>query len=95
MCNDRRLHEEVGMKVSSSRPEGCTVQKVKDLLHQHRVGWNEELLYQLFSEKECLSIQKIPVSSLGLTDKLIWHSTKNGQYSVKSGYKLAKDAEEK
>lgn len=58
MWNDRWLHEEVGMKVSSSKPERCTVQKVKDLLHQHRVGWNEELLYQ-FSVKKNVYPSKI------------------------------------
>lgn len=63
---------------------------MRDLLHLQKAGWNDQLLHQIFSEKECLAIRQIPVSSLGLNDRLIWHDSLTGQYSVKSGYKLAK-----
>lgn len=37
----------------------------------------------------------IPVSALGMMDRLIWKHTPNGQYSVKSGYKVVKEGEQK
>lgn len=87
---DRWLREEGGRKVNSRKPEGCSVEKVSDLLNQQEVGWNAQLLNQLFCAQEASAIRKVPVSSLGLTDKLVWHATKSGQYSVQSGYKLVK-----
>ncbi|CAH2946110.1 MAG: hypothetical protein CPDRYMAC_7109, partial [uncultured Paraburkholderia sp.] len=50
----------------------------------------KKLLNQLFCEEEKQAILNIPVSSMGLKDKLIWSSTKNGQYTVAAGYKWAK-----
>lgn len=85
MWEDRWLNEEVGRNVSSKKPKGCTIQKVWALLHLKKTGWNTQLLNQIFSEKECLAINRIPVSSLGLNDRLIWHDSLTRQYSVKSG----------
>lgn len=89
--DDRWLGEEEGKKIRFSMPEGCIVHRVMDLLHQDRTSWNEALLHTLFSDKDVQPIKRIPVSSLGFTGKLIWHLLYNGQFSVRSNYKLAKD----
>ncbi|WP_157056330.1 hypothetical protein, partial [Candidatus Burkholderia verschuerenii] len=68
-------------------PEGCELQKVQELFNPCGEGWNIELLRRLFSEEEVNAIKQVPVSSLGVQDRLVWCHTKNGQYSVSSGYK--------
>ncbi|WP_288831198.1 hypothetical protein, partial [uncultured Paraburkholderia sp.] len=77
-------------KLFSTKPATCDLMKVKKLLNPRGEGWNKELLNQLFSEEEKKAILNIPVSSLGLKDRLIWQATKDGQYTVASGYKWAK-----
>lgn len=77
-------------RITTAKPEGCSIQKVKDLLNTTSSGWNEELLLQLFSADEVQAILRIPVSSLGLADRLVWHASNNGQYSVRTGYTVAR-----
>lgn len=38
---------------------------------------------------------RIPVSSMGFKDRLIWNYTSNGQYLVNDGYKVAKISKKK
>lgn len=77
-------------RVLSREPQGCTTQRVKDLMHQNRAGWNKELLQQLFSESEVQNIMQIPISSLRVANRLVWSNSKNGQYLIALGYSLAK-----
>lgn len=53
-------------------------------------GWNTELLNQIFSEAKVKVIMRIPVSSMGAKDRLLWNTTRNGQYTIASGYQAAK-----
>lgn len=48
-----------------------------------------DTLNHIFNEAEIQSIKRTPISSLGLFDRLIWIASKNGQYTVKSGYRIA------
>lgn len=47
--------------------------------------WNKDLI------EEAHIILSMPLSRSGCTNKLIWHYTKNGLYTVKSGYLIAQD----
>lgn len=76
-------------KPFSPKPENCTLQKVHELLNPSDGGWNQELLNQLFTAEEVIEILKIPVSTMGSTDRLIWMPAKNGQFNVTTGYKMA------
>ena len=51
--------------------------------------WNTPMLHHLFSELDVQRIQAIPLSLRDNSDQLIWHYTVDGNYQVKSGYKLA------
>lgn len=88
--DDKWLIEKQGNKVNTVQSEACNLTKVKDLMHQNKAGWNVELLRQTFSDDEVQIIQRIPTSALGVTDRMIWIATKYGQFSVTSGYELAK-----
>lgn len=61
-------------------------------MNQDSVGWNDSLLSQLFNKEDIQAIKKTPISIMDLSDRMVWWSlTKDGQYSVNSGHKLAKE----
>jgi hypothetical protein len=50
--------------------------------------WDEELLQSLFISVDVQRILRIPLNSHGFDDFIAWAATKNGKYSVRSGYYL-------
>ena len=53
-------------------------------------GWNNDLLDQSFLAEDVATIQSIPISSGRCGDKNIWHFEESGNFSVKSGYQMAR-----
>ncbi|KAK1558993.1 hypothetical protein Q3G72_009244 [Acer saccharum] len=51
-------------------------------------GWNGQLIREHFDENEAKAILSIPASSNLRSDSVCWHYTSDGEYSVRSGYKL-------
>lgn len=51
--------------------------------------WNVELLQMLSTEHDIKAIQQILLSIRHVPDHIGWQFTKSGDYSVKSGYRLA------
>ncbi|KAK1361719.1 hypothetical protein POM88_046193 [Heracleum sosnowskyi] len=51
--------------------------------------WDESFIKNIFNSEDAQTILKIPWGSNEIKDKIIWHYSKNGEYSVKSGYKAA------
>ena len=68
-------------------PEGSNL-SVSHLLLDNK-EWNTHMLHHLFSELDVQRIQAIPLSLRDNSDQLVWHYTIDGNYQVKSGYKLA------
>ncbi|XP_042983260.1 uncharacterized protein LOC122312663 [Carya illinoinensis] len=62
--------------------------KVADLIDVGSKKWNKELVDEVFTEAEAAVVHKIPISSTGSSDKLIWLGTKDGAFLVKSAYHL-------
>uniref|UniRef100_A0A803QE56 CCHC-type domain-containing protein n=1 Tax=Cannabis sativa TaxID=3483 RepID=A0A803QE56_CANSA len=60
--------------VDLKRPNGC---------------WDEEFVRVVFNEEDADIILKLPSTGWDIEDKIMWHYTKNGEYSVKSGYCMA------
>lgn len=54
--------------------------------------WNLELIYSSFWTHEADAICSIPLPLNPAPDRLCWHFTKNGVYSVKSGYHVVVDS---
>lgn len=52
------------------------------------VMWNEQLVRQLFTVVEAEAILNIPLNRRGCEDVRFWVGSKNGKYTVKSGYHL-------
>ena len=63
--------------------------QVNDLLIPGVKEWDCELIHDLFGVRDVNAIQKVPLYSGCLEDIRIWHFSKNGCYTVKSGYRLA------
>ncbi|KAL5792216.1 hypothetical protein ACOSP7_000810 [Xanthoceras sorbifolium] len=52
-------------------------------------AWNSELVRSSFAPIDADCILSLPTSMRSCPDKLLWHYSKDGKYSVKSGYWLA------
>lgn len=64
-------------------------------MNQTRVGWNDHLLRQLFSNEDVRAIMNTPCSLLGRADRLVCMHSNDGQYTTKSGYKVAKSCQKR
>lgn len=60
-------------------------------MNRNQEGWNASLLSQLFCFEDIQAIRNTPINILGIADRMMWSHTKDGQYTMKLGYKLAKD----
>ncbi|KAL5822624.1 hypothetical protein ACOSQ4_020524 [Xanthoceras sorbifolium] len=63
--------------------------KVASLISPSFHSWDLAKLDQVFVAADRDSILEIPLSLGDCADSLIWHFDKNGEYSVKSGYRVA------
>lgn len=61
---------------------------MRDVINKNTGTWDKELLDQLLTVDEVNAILTIPVSMFRREDALVWHYSKNGVYSVRSGYHL-------
>lgn len=55
--------------------------------------WKTELVQDIFEEGEANMILKTPTSTMETKDKIIWHGTMDGSFSVKSAYHMEKSRE--
>uniref|UniRef100_A0A803PD49 Reverse transcriptase zinc-binding domain-containing protein n=1 Tax=Cannabis sativa TaxID=3483 RepID=A0A803PD49_CANSA len=53
--------------------------------------WDEEFFRTVFNKDDAEMILTIPNLGWGTKDKIMWHYTKNGEYTVKSGYQMASE----
>jgi hypothetical protein len=61
---------------------------VSDIIsHQHKC-WNLPLINSIFEPHSAAKILKTPLYSLVAEDKRIWRGEQNGEYSVRSAYRL-------
>ncbi|XP_071933659.1 uncharacterized protein [Coffea arabica] len=76
-------------RIRTRKPQHCQLKSVHELMKDGR--WNEDLMSTYFEEEDCSKIKKIPISERGAKDRLVWVFSSAGQYTVKSGYAVAKD----
>ncbi|KAL0410966.1 UNVERIFIED_CONTAM: hypothetical protein Slati_3686300 [Sesamum latifolium] len=67
--------------------------RVTELIEENGRKWNEELIRKLMMPEDADVILSIPLAS-NTEDKLVWHLSKNGRFSVRSAYNLAVNIEE-
>ncbi|GLT59332.1 hypothetical protein SLA2020_321580 [Shorea laevis] len=75
--------------VQSPRPERCELQYVSDLIDEDTCTWRRELIMSTFNPHEAQLILSIPLSWMRRSDGWTWAFTRNGNYTVRSGYHQA------
>ncbi|XP_062005888.1 uncharacterized protein LOC133723072 [Rosa rugosa] len=90
---DRWLPTPSSFKVISSLPipDAWTVEH----LLTESGAWNVPLIQSLFLAHEAETILAMPLGLRSIPDKLVWHFTKNGNFTVKTGYWVARALQEK
>ncbi|CAL1377510.1 unnamed protein product [Linum trigynum] len=63
--------------------------KVEEVIQQGEGRWDDKKLSQWFDPVTCKAIKTIPLSRQNIEDKLIWHPTSDGIFTVKSSYYVA------
>ena len=64
--------------------------KVSELIDRDLSWWNISLIHEIFPKEEAELIYGIPICPGSQSDRLVWVGTKNGLFSIKSAYHLAK-----
>ena len=64
--------------------------KVSELIDWRVKAWDRELIVAAFHREDVVAILRIPLSHRVVLDVLIWLHTKNGEYTVKSGYQITR-----
>ncbi|KAK8629910.1 hypothetical protein V6N13_078727 [Hibiscus sabdariffa] len=83
---DKWIPQLPSLSVSSPKPPLCTDVTVSRLILPDERRWNLGKLESLFSTEEVEAIISVPIGGEDTKDELIWSGSRNGQYSVKSGY---------
>ena len=90
---DQWLPNEGSGKVSSPPGTHDPELRVASLIDHDLHCWKTDLVDAIFSPAKARVIKAIPLSFMDSPDWLFWPWSRNGVYSVKSGYKLARDWE--
>lgn len=80
-------------RITSPLSEIPTDAVVADLLEVESGWWNGALIDRNFLPFEAQKIKSIPICTTPQEDILIWPKTRDGNYSVKSGYQLLRELE--
>ena len=86
--NANWLPEEGHRRIMSPLPSFPHDSKVADLMQGSPLEWDSEKIRSSFLPYDAEAILQIPISNRSPPDKLIWHATRNGKYTVRSGYHL-------
>ena len=90
MWNNPWLRDAENFKVETPIIHDLAHLKVHDLWIHSCKEWDVELLGEIFSPRDAQAIASIPLSSKSPPDSLIWHWDNHGNYTVKSGYRIAR-----
>ncbi|CAN1145802.1 Putative ribonuclease H protein At1g65750 [Linum perenne] len=75
--------------ITSDGSVGDSDRKVDELIDPETREWKISLLQSQFNHEDCKAIMEIPLmGDADCVDKIIWPLSKNGFYTVKSGYRL-------
>ncbi|GKV46603.1 hypothetical protein SLEP1_g53576 [Rubroshorea leprosula] len=72
--------------VQSPRPQGCDLRFVSELIDEETTSWRRDLVLETFNAHEAQLILAMPLSWMRREDNWMWHFTKHGNYTIKSGY---------
>ncbi|KEH18875.1 hypothetical protein MTR_8g031080 [Medicago truncatula] len=81
---------EMGLRAPPAAPDALSLQgySVGHLIHQDTKTWNEEFVRFIFEAGTSQQILDTPLFLQVNEDKMVWKPEKNGQYSVRSAYRV-------
>ncbi|XP_042972810.1 uncharacterized protein LOC122304618 [Carya illinoinensis] len=88
---DRWLPQPTSYRIQSPVHILLEDDKVARLIHHVNKQWDRGLITEVFGSELAAVIQRIPISSSGAKDKLIWLESKDGSFTVKSAYHFQKE----
>jgi hypothetical protein len=92
---DNWLVYQNGYKTFTPQANHHNINKVDDImLLQPQKSWNTNLIDQIFLPFESDLIKQIPLIDVPMDDRLMWPYSKDGIYSVKTGYNLLQSWQE-
>lgn len=87
--HDAWLREEDSFEIQTPVLAYCEDMKVQDLMIPGCREWDVELISEYFNDRDARAIVSIPLREDGSDDVRIWHYSKDGVYTVKTGYRVA------
>jgi len=86
---DPWLREGGNSYISSEKVQGIENIRVADLMDSAGIGWNWDLIGEIFNERDKDAIARLALINREGEDKLIWKFDPKGNYTVKSAYRYA------
>ena len=86
--NDRWIPNKGNAKVTTAKPLDCKVRRVQEIIKEGKL--NMSLMRTFLNEEDCKRISRIPISSYGGKDRMVWAYSSLGEYTVKTRCGLAK-----
>ncbi|KAK9084133.1 hypothetical protein Scep_030604 [Stephania cephalantha] len=85
---DPWLKDSANFYITTDRVAGMEDMTVNELMIPNQREWDTEMIEENFNPRDCDLITRVLLNRGG-NDELIWHFSKNGVYSVSSGYRVA------
>ena len=82
------------LKPSTASPPNLHSLTVRDLLNPDLCSWNNNVVNNLFSVTNALAIKDLPLHARNFHDTRVWNHSVNGNYTVKSAYRLCMSLQE-
>ncbi|XP_012853795.1 PREDICTED: uncharacterized protein LOC105973319 [Erythranthe guttata] len=84
---DSWLQTDGAFKVITKRPlHSSFPDQVADLIDNSTKNWNEQLINDVFWPIDKERISEVPIGNLGAEDRMVWHYSRNGKFSVQTCY---------
>ncbi|GAU49883.1 hypothetical protein TSUD_408220 [Trifolium subterraneum] len=89
---DNWIHQKGNSNTWSQKP-ATEYMMVKDIMNREAQGWNEQVIKEIFIPQEAEKILQIPIIDRSQPDTNTWANTRDGNYTVKTGYQAIIDWE--
>lgn len=86
--SDQWIPNDGNFKIITPQPESYYPWRVADLINPMTGWWNKDFIDNTFWEVDRGRILAVPLGSNAIHDRMIWHYSKDGRFSVRSCYQF-------